>query len=587
MIKAFHRETTKETGHDLQIIETVIVSLQTHHFRKINNQPNQVRLPAKLFRRFTFFERGDGVEVALVVAHLPLGGAQEHRVGQVAVDGLDGRRPAVVHHVLQLGRDRADAVPEAAAAADGAQDQQRQRARLTRVWKREIISRLLLGARPFSQVKPGKRLFSRLYLGKKRFPGFAWEKGRAPRRSLEIISRFQTRVWKRQKVPGNPRLQICRVVADVDRDKWTRTKRSFTQENSVHPKTTSKKGKKALMGSSSSWGGALTPLPAARFFSSISSRRSVLCRRLYEKYTTVPAGQRREGVFTLRIREVVGGLLTDQHPDEEPHPRLGFEVDHQVQVEEEADGREIRQPRHLWAKDDAREPHAFESHGEGFGQVQDVVRLEHGEHDGDAAVRDGDDGQREDDGPGDVPPGVLGLLACQHMRTCQEAQARSNMPRAREEEEMAPVTTAIVAVARLRKVMTLLTMDDSLTPNASRQVMTAMMAKEKKSGYSARVCVWSGIVSLKNVEITLPARASTEGPFGRQDPSTSLEDFSLPLCDHLPPRELRRTTFILDFTFRVCWGGEDLIATSESSSGQPGWGPGTLKANRAGPFPED
>ncbi|KAK3932551.1 Zinc finger protein 474 [Frankliniella fusca] len=48
-------------------------------------------------------------------------------------------------------------------------------------------------------------------LEKSRFPGFAWDKGRAPRRSLEIICRFQTRAWKRQKVPGNPRLQICRV----------------------------------------------------------------------------------------------------------------------------------------------------------------------------------------------------------------------------------------------------------------------------------------------------------------------------------------------------------------------------------------
>ncbi|KAK3913180.1 Pickpocket protein 28 [Frankliniella fusca] len=46
----------------------------------------------------------------------------------------------------------------------------------TRVWKREIISRLLLGARPFSQVKPGKRLFSRLYLGKNhRFQLLTWE----------------------------------------------------------------------------------------------------------------------------------------------------------------------------------------------------------------------------------------------------------------------------------------------------------------------------------------------------------------------------------------------------------------------------
>ncbi|KAK3920885.1 Galactose mutarotase [Frankliniella fusca] len=46
----------------------------------------------------------------------------------------------------------------------------------TRVWKREIISRLLLGARPFSQVKPGKRLFSRLYLGKNhRFQPLTWE----------------------------------------------------------------------------------------------------------------------------------------------------------------------------------------------------------------------------------------------------------------------------------------------------------------------------------------------------------------------------------------------------------------------------
>ncbi|KAK3931982.1 Collagen alpha-1(XVIII) chain [Frankliniella fusca] len=83
----------------------------------------------------------------------------------------------------------------------------------TRVWKREIISRLLLGARPFSQVKPGTRLFSRLYLGKNhRFQPLAWEavgKRLFPRlRDLPTAS--QTRVWKRQKVPGNPRLQICR-----------------------------------------------------------------------------------------------------------------------------------------------------------------------------------------------------------------------------------------------------------------------------------------------------------------------------------------------------------------------------------------
>ncbi|KAK3911495.1 Myomodulin neuropeptides 1 [Frankliniella fusca] len=46
----------------------------------------------------------------------------------------------------------------------------------TRVWKRQIISRLFLGARPFSQTKPGKRLFSRLYLGKNyRFQPQTWE----------------------------------------------------------------------------------------------------------------------------------------------------------------------------------------------------------------------------------------------------------------------------------------------------------------------------------------------------------------------------------------------------------------------------
>ncbi|KAK3930802.1 Polypeptide N-acetylgalactosaminyltransferase 14 [Frankliniella fusca] len=46
----------------------------------------------------------------------------------------------------------------------------------TRVWKWEIISRLLLGARPFSQAKPGKHIFSRLYLGKNhRFQPLTWE----------------------------------------------------------------------------------------------------------------------------------------------------------------------------------------------------------------------------------------------------------------------------------------------------------------------------------------------------------------------------------------------------------------------------
>ncbi|KAK3929085.1 ATP-dependent RNA helicase DDX42 [Frankliniella fusca] len=72
--------------------------------------------------------------------------------------------------------------------------------RKTRVWKREIISILLLGARPFSQVKHGKRLFSRLYLGKNhRFQPLTWEavgKRLSPRlRDLPTAS--QVRGWKR------------------------------------------------------------------------------------------------------------------------------------------------------------------------------------------------------------------------------------------------------------------------------------------------------------------------------------------------------------------------------------------------------
>ncbi|KAK3913458.1 Hydroxylysine kinase [Frankliniella fusca] len=70
----------------------------------------------------------------------------------------------------------------------------------TRVWKREIISRLLLGARPFSQAKPGKRLFSRLYLGKNhRFQPLAWEavgKSRSLGKS-RLPTASQARGWKR------------------------------------------------------------------------------------------------------------------------------------------------------------------------------------------------------------------------------------------------------------------------------------------------------------------------------------------------------------------------------------------------------
>ncbi|KAK3908268.1 Polypeptide N-acetylgalactosaminyltransferase 14, partial [Frankliniella fusca] len=70
----------------------------------------------------------------------------------------------------------------------------------TRVWKREIISRLFLGARPFSQAKPGKRLFSRLYLGKNyRFQPLAWE-AVGNSRSLgksRLPTASQVRGWKR------------------------------------------------------------------------------------------------------------------------------------------------------------------------------------------------------------------------------------------------------------------------------------------------------------------------------------------------------------------------------------------------------
>ena len=53
-----------------------------------------------------------------------------------------------------------------------------------------------------------------------------------------------------------------------------------------------------------------------------------------------------------------------------------------------------------------------EDDGEGRLGVLQVVGPHEGEHRGDAAVRDADDGQRQHDRQRDVAPRVLGLLTC-------------------------------------------------------------------------------------------------------------------------------------------------------------------------------
>lgn len=74
---------------------------------------------------------------------------------------------------------------------------------------------------------------------------------------------------------------------------------------------------------------------------------------------------------------------------------------------------------------------------------------------------------------------------------------------------MAPVMKAVMTVARLTKVKTMLTYEDSLTPKASSSVMMSTMSSEKKSAYAAMYGRLMGTVLLRKVLTCWFARLST------------------------------------------------------------------------------